>query len=505
MTHHAAAKGRQVREAILALDGSLYVPERIEPTKKRWRPSVSVVIPFRNSHEHFEETFQSLEEQTLTDIEILLVNDSSDAPGSCQLLKRLRKHGSISVLDRKRQGGPAAARNDGVRAAKGEFVFLLDADDILAPTALEKMFWLLRFSPAVGFVYSGVVSFGTKPGIRMEEYDTGRLKVENYLTSAALIRKDVYLAVGGMDDTLRTAHEDYDFWLRLAALGIRGKLLPEPLFYYRRHEGGRSSRVASGSTEGEQRKLFKARNPVLFGMGHQHPSHYRPLQQTSRTKWERLVRDLSKRYRSERSLSYESYRRPNTPNPFPTRHWTAPRTRVLYIIPRMAGGKDHQFDMSLVADMKKKGFHVTLVAVDGGTEAMEAAFDEQADEVFVLSRIVTKKTQRLALIEHFLVSRNIDVLLNRSTIIGYESILQFKKDRNELRCADVALMDRPSHRSPPLPATIEAELDKRFALVLPSAPGTTDILQKLEELARSIDREQKLRECVLRLMESPLV
>ena len=423
MTHTAADKGTELRASIIDGHPTLYEPSRITEVKRRWRPAVSVVVPFYNAHEYFHETLECLQQQTLEDFEVVVVNDASDAPESLAVLDQLREGRdgdglTLRVVNREIRGDLAAARNTGVLSSRADFVFFLDPDDLILPTALEKLCWLLINTPDAGFTYSGVEHFGAKTGVCIDEYDAERLGRENFLTSAAMVRRDLYLRVGGMDESERLLFEDYDFWLRLAALGIGGKLLPEVLFRYRRHEGGRSAWVRRQLSDGQMLDVLKKRNPVFFGKAKEHPAHYRAMELPT-TPVHELEQDLRARYLLDQRIPVDSFRRTNLPNLFPVRHWSTTRQRVLYLIPYMTIGGAERIDLDILEGIRATGAWVTLVVEQDEPRQWADRFVRASDEIVQLSQVAPAgNVQQLA--DHLVVSRNIDMVFIRNSRAGYE-------------------------------------------------------------------------------------
>lgn len=97
---------------------------------------VSVIVPVYNTEAYLEETIASIRNQTLIDLEIIIVNDGS-TDGSLDICLKSRKIDSrIYVIDQ-RNSGVSVARNKGLAKARGEYVFFLDADDTIAPDFFE--------------------------------------------------------------------------------------------------------------------------------------------------------------------------------------------------------------------------------------------------------------------------------------------------------------------------------------------------------------------------------
>ncbi|KAJ3216536.1 hypothetical protein HDU67_009321 [Dinochytrium kinnereticum] len=287
--------------------------QRIAILKRLWRPSISVIVPFYNipSAEWFYQTMQSLKRQSIIDFEVIIVDDGSSSFTALSALMALstcleRNNGlwygicsrtgedrtalaipiPVRIIRHRENLGLSEARNTGVINAKAPFVLFLDPDDILAPTALEKLILaaMWSFGPQkrypsrkISFAYPGVVHFRDEENITMEEansravyaeYSSKRLRKENFLTSTALISKDAYLKVGGMcpRSTLRS-FEDYDFWLRMDAFEHHGLLVREPLFWYRRHGHGNSQKILTSANTRKENWMDEliTLNPISFG------------------------------------------------------------------------------------------------------------------------------------------------------------------------------------------------------------------------------------------------
>lgn len=119
-------------------------------------PQVSVIIPVYNVAQYLRQCLDSVTGQTLSDIEIICVNDGS-TDGSPAILEEYReKDGRIVVINRE-NGGVSAARNCGMEHARGKYVYFLDSDDYLDPEALGKTVRLAEDNEADG------VHFATEP------------------------------------------------------------------------------------------------------------------------------------------------------------------------------------------------------------------------------------------------------------------------------------------------------------------------------------------------------
>lgn len=215
-------------------------------------PLISVIIPCYNSAEFIGETLDSVFAQTFTRYEVILINDGS--PDTEELESVLRRYPANLRYLKQENRGAAAARNTGLRAARGEFVAFLDADDIWLPEFLEKQMEMLERSEA-DFVFCDALLVGDTPlagrTFMQMQPSRGEVTPENLLwnkvtvlTSTVVSRKAPILEVGLFDEAVRRGH-DFDLWLRLAKHRIRFEYHDEVLAHHRIVESGLSGGTIS--------------------------------------------------------------------------------------------------------------------------------------------------------------------------------------------------------------------------------------------------------------------
>ena len=114
--------------------------------------------------------------------------------------------------------GPGAARNTGIRLAKGEFILPLDSDNRLRGVYLNQSVSLLKENPRVGVVYADAEYFGERSGRwYVPDFNLLSLVRMNFIDTCALYRRNLWEEVGGYDEHKPLSGvEDWDFWLRLA-------------------------------------------------------------------------------------------------------------------------------------------------------------------------------------------------------------------------------------------------------------------------------------------------
>lgn len=212
---------------------SFYVPA----VRSYLNPVISVIIPVGPGHDTLaEDAIESVIGQTIRDWELIVVDDSGyDHP---KLLKA--KYPFIKWHSTKSEkSGAGAARNVGIAAARGQFVFFLDADDYLHPNALDLM--LQAHVSSGSYAYCDFYTVGPNGTERQSSYPYDRdlfLKKQIMHSVTALVPTAWAREVGGFDPDL-PGWEEYDFYMKLAIRGYCGICVREPLFYYRLDTGTR--------------------------------------------------------------------------------------------------------------------------------------------------------------------------------------------------------------------------------------------------------------------------
>lgn len=214
----------------------------------RWpsdRPLVSVIIPCFNYSHFVAEAVQSVLSQTFQDLEIVVVEGGSSSLESRQELAELELPRTRILLQPEAHRA-GANRNFGISQARGKYICCLDADDQIDPTYIEKaVFYAEHYRLDV--VSTGVEFFGNRSGGygSLERPVLSDMLQANYVPTCALFRRDLWDSAGGFRDSdLATGHvhEDWLFWVRLAALGARfWNINGERLFKYRVHSVSLSS------------------------------------------------------------------------------------------------------------------------------------------------------------------------------------------------------------------------------------------------------------------------
>lgn len=210
-------------------------------------PRVSAVIPCYQMAGFVARAVRSVLAQEGDDVEVVVCDDGSrDDPAAA-----LREFGDRVKLVRQENRGLPAARNTGSRAATGEFLAYLDADDQWLPHKTRTQVAALDADPSVGWSYGRALAVGDEdPNWRLvigrppNDAAAARRLTAQILRQGnvvpvltGLVRRSAYDAIGGFDETLRRGGEDYDFWLRISAR-FGAAYIDDPIALYRLHEAG---------------------------------------------------------------------------------------------------------------------------------------------------------------------------------------------------------------------------------------------------------------------------
>jgi glycosyltransferase involved in cell wall biosynthesis len=392
-------------------------------------PAVSLVTPFFNVGSIFNETAESVFRQSLQQWEWIIVDDCSDSPESAEILRvYANKDPRVRVLRSEQRNGPAAARNLGVQAARAAYVAFLDGDDLFEPTALEKWLWFLDCHPQHAMVKGFQAGFGTQGYIWREGFHSGAAILErNLIQTACMMRREIYLSVGGMDEKIRGGMEDWEFWLRCADAGHWGGTVPEVLDWYRRRasHNDRWEDWDDADRQAAFRDELRSRHPRLFAGGFPEPALSFPQPYI----------ELPAQLKFENRLS----RGPGT-------------QRVLMIVPHLALGGSDQVTLDVISALvAKHDCEVTVATTLPGTHAWRHRFEALTPDVFTLDTFLRLRDYPRFL-AYLIRSRNIDSVLVTHSQMGYQLLPYLRAECPGLRCYDYVHIEEPHWKQGGYPA-----------------------------------------------------
>ena len=209
----------------------------------RIKPKVSVITPFYNAGEHFEQTYNCLINQTFEDFEWVIVDDGSTKQEDVKRLEELAEADCRVKLYHQENGGQSKAKNFGIAQAKTDIIVFIDADDLVEPFYLEVLYQALQEHPKASWSYTDLVGFAGQEYVWCKTFSAGRMTFNNILVNAAAFRKEAIEAVGGFPEVAKHYDEDWALYLRLLGKEMHPVHIPVIGFWYRKSESGMQQTV----------------------------------------------------------------------------------------------------------------------------------------------------------------------------------------------------------------------------------------------------------------------
>jgi glycosyltransferase involved in cell wall biosynthesis len=421
-----------------------YSPAPLARLEEVVLPAAAIVTPFHNTGEVFHETAACLlgfdarrphtriaSGQSLQNFEWIIVNDTSTDPASLAILDQYRALAAldsrIRILDHARNHGLPAARNTGWRSARSPFVLFLDSDDLIEPTTLEKSVLHLTCNPAFAFVKGWTVGFAAENYLWARGFhERERMLRQNLVTATTTVRTSVLEAAGGFDETIRGGMEDWEFWLRCAALGHWGDTIPEYLDWYRRRDNQHAS--WDNISHDARREVFLRRvrgaHGRVFGTG------------------------------SESGVAV-AFPAPQRAFPTPFEHPATPRVqsgpvnpllkscpRLLLIAPWLRMGGADRFNLDLTRYLTRDaGWEVTLATTLPGHPWL-AEFTALTPDVFCLDHLANLPSYP-RLLDYLITSRRPDVVMVSNSQLGYFLTPYLRSRHPDATFVDLNHMEEP--------------------------------------------------------------
>ena len=378
-------------------------------------PLISIITPFYNGGEYFEQTFNCVVNQTFPWFEWIIIDDGSTDRDSLEKLDYFAKlDDRISVYHQKNKG-LSGARNAGVEKSNTEIIVPLDADDLIEPVYLEYMWWALKCNPEAGWAYSDNCGFGAQEYLWTVPFSSERMKRENILVATAAIRKNVLNEVQGYYSRQSYFNEDWHFWLKLLARGYYPVHTGGILFWYRRKDDGMLHTVK------HDKELFRQN--------------------------ERIIQSVAKKVKTE-VAAIEFPRSKGTGNYIPPKSsdWDRclydkhDKTHVLMLIPWMEMGGADLFNLNLCKLIDKSKFEIGIITTQPGSNSWQSRFSEHVTDIFNLPDFLDIENWA-EFISYYIKSRDVDVVFLSNSYYGYYLVPWLRKEFPDLAIVDYVHME----------------------------------------------------------------
>jgi glycosyltransferase involved in cell wall biosynthesis len=207
------------------------------------KPLVSIVIACYNDAQYIEQAVQSALSQTYSNIEIIVVDDGSNAETKAVLKKTELK---ITKLITQENQGQSKARNVGIHQAKGDYILVLDSDDFFEPPFCEKAIVIFLKNKDVKVVTCHANLLYEDGSVNVYTPKGGTIKDFIYCNEAlgtSLFKKEDWNSCGGYDESMKRGFEDWEFFIRILKSGGKAEVIQEFFYNYRKRSNSTTSKA----------------------------------------------------------------------------------------------------------------------------------------------------------------------------------------------------------------------------------------------------------------------
>ncbi len=402
------------------------------------KPLISVITPYYNAGKYFEQTFNSIMNQTFPYYEWIIINDGSTDEADIKILEGFAQRDSrIKVLN-KENGGAAGARNFGIQASDTNIIVFLDADDLIDERYIEYTYFVLQQNHEVSWVYTDSIGFAEQEYLWQREFSSEAMKKENLLPYMAAIRKSVFLEGKLYDDESKNMWEDYQFWLKLLAKGYYPAHIEQIMFWYRRLDSGALAKIEKNT---QLKENLKKRIQLL---AKEVPDGIRAITfDGKRTKEFKKVL----KWEWDRVLPFAEE-----------------KTRILLLLPHMECGGADKFNLDVIKSINREKYEIGIITTVPAENEWRQQFKQHADDIFELPSFLDMNDWS-AFIHYYIKSRNVKIVWNISSYYGYYTLPWLRAQFPELAIIDCVHAEGQYWRAggyPRVSAAVDSVLEKTF-------------------------------------------
>lgn len=378
---------------------TLAIPEKI---------LMSIITPFYNAGEFFEQTFNCVINQTFIWFEWIIVDDGSTSEDDVKMLEELSKLDDRIKVYHIKNSGPAAARNWAVLQTSTNLIVSLDADDLIEPVYLEQTYFALYFNPTASWAYTDSLGFGNLEYVWKVSFDSERLKKKNFLIEVGTFRKDIFEAVGGYDAAQKHSHEDWNLWLRFLEKGGYPVHISSLSAWYRIVDNGALHKTND--------------NPKVRRRA------YRRNQEVAK----RIVKPVV-------AIEYPRIIRPGQYHMPKCSDWSLKKEKrkiEVLLLSDLEDTDDFEFRVGLITALEKRGYHIGIMTTEVVDNAKKQCIAEKIDDLFELPCFLDINNYA-EFISYYIKSRQVDIIIISNSLYGYQITPWLRKEFSSLIIVDI--------------------------------------------------------------------
>lgn len=234
------------------------------------KPLISIIVPCYNQVYYLSEALQSVLDQTYTDWECIIVNDSSP-DNTEEIAKEWAVKDNRFKYFLKPNSGVSDTRNFGIKQSLGTYILPLDGDDKISKTYLEEAVNVFEKYPETTIVYSNQFLFGKKnEKITLPPFQFEKMFIRNQIFNSAFFKRSDFDKTIGYNTNMAEGLEDWDFWLSILDDNSKVVKLDGFHYYYRIKDISRSTLIDREKNERLLLQIFRNHTSLFL-------RHFNPL------------------------------------------------------------------------------------------------------------------------------------------------------------------------------------------------------------------------------------
>lgn len=334
-------------------------------------------------------------------------------------MKKLQKKDERIKVFHKENEGLSQTRDYGAKQANESTKYLVfcDSDDLLDKTFIECGYWTLETNKKASWAYSDSIGFDSIEYTWNTWFDSEKLKKENNLVEACIIRKEAFFQVNGYELREKAVNEDWNFWLKQIAKGNFPVHMNYYGIWYRRKEQGELAK----SRENKERALEIIRNTAETITKRVEAIQY-PKQDYN---WDGIVENVE----NIKEVTYTSNKKIN----------------ILMMIPWMVTGGADKFNLDLLTGLDKEKFDITIITTEPTINTYRQEFEKNAT-VYDLTTFLDKKYWT-SFINYIINKNNINLIFNTNCKFGYSMLPYIKAKYPKIPIVDYIHMEEWYNRN----------------------------------------------------------
>jgi glycosyltransferase involved in cell wall biosynthesis len=196
-------------------------------------PLVSIITTCYNDGEYLQECIDSVKNQLYSNIEHIIINDGSTDKFTLDLLEVLKYDNSVKLITTENQG-VCKARNQAIMESSGQYLLVLDSDDLISSKFVELAVKKMLLHNNVKIVATNYNFFGrVNRSVKLEDYTLEKLMGHNLFVVSTMFRRSDFDHVNGFNPNMKEGLEDWDFWLSILKYGGDVRYIEGVNFFYR--------------------------------------------------------------------------------------------------------------------------------------------------------------------------------------------------------------------------------------------------------------------------------